>query len=305
MDKLWKKIRLHNQQISLTVILVLCFGWIHLEFLTSIHFPLIQLQTSLGAELRGRLLVFIADHLVLTQLVNLGLTVVLLVLLIIQTVRHATRTIRAAHYETILEHANDGILITRSGVIHYANPRMAEILGYSVREMQGMHTDHFIAPDQLAHMQHLRQQRAAGRSVPDRYEIAVVRRDGRRIDVEVNAADIQFQGEAASLAIVRDIRERKQLEKQLRDSSDFLAQVLNAVPFPIFVKNQALQYTLVNEAFCRYMNLSAAEVIGRRADDLLPADAADYVTKLDADVFANHDDWEGELTISLAPEKHK
>ncbi len=101
-----------------------------------------------------------------------------------------------------------------------------------------------------------------------------------------------------------DITQLKTMEQQLRKRTDFLTQVMNALPFPVFVKNSELRYIMVNEEFCRFMDLPAEQVIGKRAHDILPTAAADYVSKLDIELLANYGEWAGELAVPLAPDEH-
>ncbi|MBU1742334.1 MAG: PAS domain S-box protein, partial [Proteobacteria bacterium] len=56
--------------------------------------------------------------------------------------------------------------------------------------------------------------RMAGENVPSAYETRLVRKDGRMIDVEINAGIINYQGERANLTILRDITERKRAEQE-------------------------------------------------------------------------------------------
>ncbi len=59
----------------------------------------------------------------------------------------------------------------------------------------------------------LRRQR--NETVPERYEFKGVRRDGEVVYVEVSATRMTYQGEAVTLACLRDVTERKNLEAQL------------------------------------------------------------------------------------------
>jgi signal transduction histidine kinase len=46
----------------------------------------------------------------------------------------------------------------------------------------------------------------------------VIHRDGHRSEIEINAGQMIYQGQPASLAIVRDVTERKRFERYLRES---------------------------------------------------------------------------------------
>jgi PAS domain S-box-containing protein len=240
----------------------------------------------------------------------LGVGVTLIGALLIFTAEHrrwrTTLRMREAQYQTILNNATDGILITDNGYIRYANPRIAEITGYSAAELMGTRTDRYIAPEQLAELNSWRIRRSAGESAPNRYELTVIQKGGRRVEVELNSADIQFQGGVASLAIVRDITERKQLEKQLHEATGFLTAVINALPVPLFVKDRQHKFMLANQAFSDVQGWPADNIIGKRAHDLLPPSTAEALEAAEEALFLRGGECESERTItsSQGEERH-
>jgi light-regulated signal transduction histidine kinase (bacteriophytochrome) len=60
----------------------------------------------------------------------------------------------------------------------------------------------------------------AGEQLPARYERGLRHKDGSRIDTEIDAAVIKYQGQPATLVIIRDITERKRADELLRKSSE-------------------------------------------------------------------------------------
>ncbi len=140
-----------------------------------------------------------------------------------------------------------------------------------------MHADRFIAPDQLAYMRDLRRRRALGESISEHFVLAICHVTGKRIEVELNTADIHFQGQPASLATIRDMTEHKELESQLRATSDFLTAVIDAVPVPLVVKDQEQRYLLVNRAFCQSHGVSEEAVIGNYDPDIWSPEVANFI----------------------------
>ncbi|MEJ2033032.1 MAG: PAS domain S-box protein, partial [Deltaproteobacteria bacterium] len=117
-------------------------------------------------------------------------------------------------HRNLVERANDGIFILRDNHFKYVNPALAELLGYTQEEFLSLTCDRILAPDvrEILHDRH--QRRMAGEKVPCRFETRVVHKNGQIIEVEFNVGLITYEGEPASLAFVRDIRERKQLEEE-------------------------------------------------------------------------------------------
>ncbi|MCP2730295.1 GAF domain-containing protein [Symplocastrum sp. BBK-W-15] len=68
-------------------------------------------------------------------------------------------------------------------------------------------------------------------------------------------------------------------------SIEFLNNILNAIPDPIFVKNEQHQWIAVNDAFCELMGCSREQLIGKTDRDLLPQEEADVFWEKDDLVF--------------------
>jgi two-component system cell cycle sensor histidine kinase/response regulator CckA len=118
-------------------------------------------------------------------------------------------------YRNLVERANDGIVIVQDTLVKYTNSRLAEITGYTVEEMLGTLYANYIHPDELPKVVGHYERRMAGEEVRSIYETALRHKDGSKVDVEINAGIITFQGRPANLAFIRDITERKRLEEQL------------------------------------------------------------------------------------------
>ncbi len=119
-------------------------------------------------------------------------------------------------YRNLVERANDGIVIVQDRLLKYANPRVAEIMGYTAAEMINTSFTDYVYPDELPKVLGRYERRMAGEEVEPIYETALRHRDGRRIEVELNAGVIMYQGRPADLVFVRDITERKRVEAQVR-----------------------------------------------------------------------------------------
>ncbi|HYD42832.1 MAG TPA: ATP-binding protein [Anaeromyxobacter sp.] len=66
----------------------------------------------------------------------------------------------------------------------------------------------------------------------------------------------------------------------------FLAGILDALPNPVFVKDERHRWVLLNERFCRMMGRDRAELIGRSDFDFFPRSEAEEFWRRDDHVFA-------------------
>jgi diguanylate cyclase (GGDEF)-like protein/PAS domain S-box-containing protein len=106
--------------------------------------------------------------------------------------------------------ALEGILVTDEGVILEANRALTDMLGYEASDVVGRSAVEFIAPE---HRELVRQKIASGNEEP--YEIIGVSKDGTLLDLEVRGRAYSYQGRKVRVTAVRDITERKKVEKRL------------------------------------------------------------------------------------------
>ncbi|WP_157744145.1 PAS domain S-box protein [Halopenitus persicus] len=133
-------------------------------------------------------------------------------------------------YETVVEQSHDAIAIHQDGVFVYANPRCQELLGYDEDELIGKSFLE-ITPTEHREQIHERYEQRLDTDAsdpPSRYESEFITKDGTIRLAEISAAPIEFEGEPADLVAVRDITERKNYEKQLKDTTAEL-EALNRV----------------------------------------------------------------------------
>jgi PAS domain S-box-containing protein len=88
--------------------------------------------------------------------------------------------------------------------------------------------------------------------------------------------------------IARNVTERFEAENaqrkaqdQVKSAHDFLRNVLDQVPDPIFVKDHQGKFVLVNQAFCQLFNLIPPQALGRFNHDLLPTELGRTFQNLD------------------------
>jgi len=121
-----------------------------------------------------------------------------------------------AKYSVLVEKSADGIIIVQDGALKFVNPMALKLVGFTPEELIGVDFLKMVTPEARETVMKRYTDRLAGKEVPNLYEIALIRKDGTTVPVEVNATLISYQGRPADLVLVRDISERKQAEEEAR-----------------------------------------------------------------------------------------
>jgi PAS domain S-box-containing protein len=124
------------------------------------------------------------------------------------------------HFRAVALTATDGIVSTdRDGRIIFWNPKAEALFGYSEQEVLGRPLD-LLIPHRLqkSHQQAMKRVRHSGllRLAGKTMETVGQHRKGREIPLELSLSCWESNGESRFTAIIRDISERKQAERERR-----------------------------------------------------------------------------------------
>ena len=109
---------------------------------------------------------------------------------------------------SLSEAAFEAILVHDGGRVVDVNQALCDLGGYSWHELVGRDGFDFIAPE---NREAVYRNLLAEHSRP--YEVECVRRDGTRIEVEVQARSFPYRGRVHRVVAVRDVSERKKAER--------------------------------------------------------------------------------------------
>ncbi len=93
--------------------------------------------------------------------------------------------------------------------------------------------------------------------------------------------------EDSVIFVARDISDRIKSEQNLKQAQEFLQQIINAIPDPIFVKNENHEFVIVNRALCELIGYAHSELIGKTDRELakLPSSQIESFRQVDLEVL--------------------
>ncbi len=123
-------------------------------------------------------------------------------------------------YRTLVENANEGLVVAQRGRVVYANPRMLHLQGYSPDDYLTRPWLDFIHPDDRDAVLDWYRRQSRGDVVAIPYSFRLERKDGGTCWVEASTASILWEGEPATLTFLTDVTEQIEARHRL----DYLAE---------------------------------------------------------------------------------
>ncbi len=179
-------------------------------------------------------------------------------------------------YRILIENANEAILVAQGDVIKFSNVKGAELIGCELSELIEKPIIDYIYQDDRETFLHRHRNRPEGLPLTSNYKLRIICRNQQIKWLEVNAVKISWEGKPASLIFASDVTDRKNIEKELRESRQILRTVLDNIPVRVFWKDTNMKYLGCNRAFAEDTGLnSISEVVGKSDSELSWKDHAD------------------------------
>jgi PAS domain S-box-containing protein len=163
-----------------------------------------------------------------------------------------TRTIRIkaeealkeseARYSTVVENAKDGVIMLKNGTIVFVNRAMETITGYSNAEL--IHTQFLkiLSPECHSVMDDVNSGDTCTDQTHPVYEARLRGKNECIRDVEISSDKVTVKGEEVTIAIVRDITDRKKAEENIKKMRDeFIYTLVHDMKGPLTSVNAYLK----------------------------------------------------------------
>lgn len=144
-----------------------------------------------------------------------------------------------------LERAPDSIIVvSETGIIQLVNAQTVKMFGYNREEMIGNNIE-LLMPQRYEKMHPFRRFRfyetAKSTQIAEAFELFALRKDGREFPVEMSLSPMETDEGLMLTASIRDVSEKKQLEKAIRDTNITLERKVKQRTEELERKNKELE----------------------------------------------------------------
>ncbi|MFQ6097790.1 MAG: PAS domain-containing protein, partial [Armatimonadota bacterium] len=208
---------------------------------------------------------------------------------------------RDERHRALLQHASDAILTIdcATGRIQEANLRTLELTGYMAEELSGMEFAG-LCPAARDHPLPTPTQAASEPGLLALEDVVLLRKDGAEVPVDLRISCIRVEDDVVALVIIRDITERKELQRhqaryreelerrveerteQLRWLTQFNESIIQAMPTPMLVLDDDLYVLRADQAYLDIRGVPAEEVEGKKLTEVFPPSLLNDAGLLDA-----------------------
>ena len=169
-------------------------------------------------------------------------------------------------YRVIFEESVQGIIMadleTRRFI--YINPSVCELFGYTESELLQMEVEDVHPKESLDHVMSTFEAQARG-EIKLAPALPCLRKDGTVFYADVTTALTTLKGgRKCIVGFFTDITERKKAEEALANERNMLRVLINALPYPIYVKDTQSRFTIANDEMVHVLDLNSEEdIIGK------------------------------------------
>ncbi len=212
----------------------------------------------------------------------------------------STQRSTAAMVDNVVE----GIIrIDRVGRITAFNKAAERIFGYTAEEVLDQNVKMLMpSPYREEHDTYIGNYVATGQRkvIGAGREVVGQRKNGEIFPMSLGVSEVEAPDERFFVGIVRDLSIENELRSRLRESRNFLAEIIENIPAATYVKNREGEYLLVNRQHEVVTGLTRDQLLGKTDAEIFTSEAAAAYRQLDLDVMAGNRTIEAEEKLTDA-----
>ncbi len=174
-------------------------------------------------------------------------------------------------YRSLVENANEAILVAQNGTFQYANPKAEELLGYALEELAAQPLTAFIHASDREMVRQQYERRIRGDDLPEVYPFRIVNKDGATIWVELKVKLFSWHRQPATLCLMTDISQRIYTEEKYQRA---------------LASRREGFMLLDNDRMINDVNPALLEISGYRREDFVGHPADKFYDRASVDFFS-------------------
>jgi len=173
--------------------------------------------------------------------------------------------------EKIAEMGDDGIIVFDEDYkIEFANTVASELTGYSKERLVGTDFRHLLSEGDIGYLNQMHSEVGADESRRVCTEMEVLTRKGLKWDAEVCITIAKTEkGGVKTYAYLRDITERKRMEREIREATKRFEKIAEMGEDGIIVFDEDSRIEFANQMASEIMGLSKDQILGREFFSLI------------------------------------
>ncbi|MXR50598.1 PAS domain S-box protein [Halovenus sp. WSH3] len=195
----------------------------------------------------------------------------------------------------VLEASPDGILVSVERELVYANPAAADLFGAAESDLLGADPVSLTDTDPVIWEPKRAQ---ADDELLTRHRSSFPTLDGGRVDTELTTNTIEWQSGTGIVAVLRDVTESADTERNVDQTRTYLEGIVNSVSALISLKDTEGRYLLMNRRCRELLGIDeSTNVVGMTDDQLFDEQLADKLSVDESDLFETGETSESEVTV--------
>jgi PAS domain S-box-containing protein len=128
-------------------------------------------------------------------------------------------------YRRLVQRIQDGVVIVRNGTVLYANDVFGQMVGALPEDLVGLDMTELVTPEDRQDVSDRYRRWEGVQGQAGAFETRVRMRDGSTLVVSVKVGALEFEGQRAVIATVRDITRERQMEQEIKAHAERLVAI--------------------------------------------------------------------------------
>jgi len=174
-------------------------------------------------------------------------------------------------YRLLVELAPDGVVVHSNGIIEYANPAAARLLGAtSPKRLAGLALEEFMHPEYQERLQERLRYLHAGPGWLGFERRRLIALDGREIVVDGAGVSFLERGRLIVQSVFRDVTDQARASEALAEREQRFRDVAEASGEFVWEVDREWRYSYLSERVESVLGFARAELLGRRPHEFMP-----------------------------------